>query len=270
MRPTMIELAPNHKRGLTLARPLMNAAGTLGFAGEARGHVDLGALGAFVTNPFTWTARTPAAPPNVVELPDGVLVHTGLPNPGLRAGLRTFAREWARDCVRRGVPVIVHLAATTPAEVAAALELLDRDDRVSGVELGLRDDVDEAELRAVVRAGRGGPPLMVRLPLAQAETLSRAAVESGADALTIAAPPREAVEVDGRMVRGRFYGPGQAEPARAALGAVLAQALEVPVIAAGGLFSGDLVRARLADGAAAVQLDAVLWRQPDGLADLTP
>lgn len=266
----MIELAPHHKRGLTLARPLLNAAGSLGFAGEARGQVDLGALGAFVTNPFTWTARTPAAPPNVVEVPDGVLVHTGLPNPGLRAGLRTFAREWARDFVRHGIPVIVHLAATSPAEVALALDALERDDRVSGVELGLRDEVSEAELRAVVRAARGGPPLVVRLPLEQAEALCRAAVEAGADALTIAAPPRGTVEVAGRTVRGRLYGPGQAAPAAAALRAVLAQALDVPVIAAGGLFSDDEVRARLAAGAVAAQLDAALWRQPGAIADLRP
>ena len=79
-----LELAPRHKRGLQLSNPLMNAAGVLGFAGEYRRLVDFSQLGAFVTNALTATPRTPAHPPNVVELPEGVVIHTGL---GVFAGL---------------------------------------------------------------------------------------------------------------------------------------------------------------------------------------
>ena len=94
--PVDIELAPQHKRGLHLANPVMNAAGVLGFATEYRRLVDFDRLGAFVTNALTATPRTPAHPPNVVELPDGVVLHTGLPNPGVAAALRRYARDWQR------------------------------------------------------------------------------------------------------------------------------------------------------------------------------
>jgi dihydroorotate dehydrogenase len=133
----MLELAPQHKTGLALAGRLMNGAGTLGFAGEYRGLVDFTALGAFVTNPLTLNPRTPAHPPNAVEVPNGLLIHTGLPNPGVRRALRRHDADWRR----LGVPVIVHLAATTAAEVVLALEYLERAQGVSGLELGLRDDV---------------------------------------------------------------------------------------------------------------------------------
>lgn len=268
MSNTLIELAPNHKRGLALKRPLLNAAGTLGFAGEARGHVDLTALGAFVTNPLTWTPRTPAAPPNAVELPDGALIHTGLPNPGVRAALRQFAREWERLLSRAGVPVVVHLAATTPDDVGRALEALDRDDRVGGVELGLREDVDESELAALVRRARGGPPLLVRLPVARAAELGAAAVQAGADALTVGAPVRLSVEAGGRTVTGRVYGPGQFPAALEAVQAVAAElaASPAPIVGAGGVFSVENANEMLTAGAVAVQLDAVLWQEPAVLA----
>lgn len=148
----MIELAPNHKRGLVLRGLLLNAAGVLGFAGEYRGLLDFSQLGAFVTNPLSLHARTPAKPPNAVVLPDGVLIHTGLPNPGLRAALRRFPREWERDLIRPGVPVILHLAATAPAEVQRSIDWIERDERVSGVELGFRDDVTLSELELLTRA----------------------------------------------------------------------------------------------------------------------
>lgn len=276
MSDTLIELAPNHKRGLTLRRPVMNAAGTLGFAGEARGLADLAGLGAFVTSPFTWAPRTPAAPPNAIALPPGadssggVLIHTGLPNPGVRRALARFGREWRRDFARLGVPVIVHLAATSVVDVARSLEWLEREDGVSGLELGLRDDVKLETMVSLIRAARGGPPLVVRLPVLRAAELCVAAVEAGVDALTVGAPARLTVEVEGRAITGRVYGPDQLPAALEAVRAVLAAttAAPVPVVGAGGVFSVDGARAMLEAGASAVQVDAALWQGPGILLDL--
>ncbi|MGQ0604674.1 MAG: hypothetical protein ACT4QE_23590 [Anaerolineales bacterium] len=254
----MIELAPNHKRGLVLRAPLMNAAGTLGFAGEYRGLIDFASLGAFVTNPITFHTRTAAAPPNAIATPDGLLVHTGLPNPGLRSALRRYRRDW----LRLGPPIIVHLAATTLEDVRRSRDALEREDSVSGVELGLRDDVAESEMETLIRAARGGAPLMVRLPYAHSAQLAEAAVRAGADCLTVAGPARLTVDVGGRSVTGRFYGPGQFTAALEALRAVAALNLDVPLIGAGGMYLVENAQATLAAGAVAVQVDAALWRDP--------
>jgi dihydroorotate dehydrogenase (NAD+) catalytic subunit len=254
----MLELAPHHKRGLSLPFPIMNAAGILGWAGEQRGLIDFAALGALVTNPVTWTPRTPAHSPNVLEVPEGVLIHTGLPNPGVRRLVRQHAHDWAR----LGCPVIVHLAATSLSDVARAVEVLERAEAVSGIELGLRETVTASELSQLLRAVVGGPPLIVRLPLPRAVELGEIAARAGADALTIGAPTRLTVSVNEHKVTGRLYSPEAFPLALTTLQQVADLALGVPLIGAGGIFSNEQGQTMLDAGATAIQVDAVLWREP--------
>ena len=257
----MIELAPGHKRGLSLANPVMNASGVLGFASESRGVVALGGLGAFLTNALSARPRVAAHPPNVVELPNGVLVHTGLPNPGLGTALRRYASSWQR----LGIPVIVHLAASTPSEMRQCIAQIEKSDAASAVELGLRDDIAAADLAQLVRSAVGTLPIIVRLPLERTVELCGTAAEAGADALTVGAPPRRTLQFEERTVTGRLYGPevlpATIDTVRAASGNLHEPGL--PIIGAGGMFSMEAVREVLAAGAAAVQLDAVLWRNPE-------
>ena len=254
----MIDLAPKHKHGLALGSPVMNAAGILGFAREYRGVLDPAHLAAFVTNPLTFKPRTPAHPPNAVELADGLLVHTGLPNPGVRQALRRWDKEWRR----LGVPVIVHLAATTAAETVHSLDLIERAQGVAAIELGLRDDVSDFETSQLVRAALGGPPLLVRLPLARTAELAAAALQAGADALTVAAPPRVETRVEAQSVRGRLYGPGCLAGALDAVRAVAALNLGRAIVGAGGIYSVADAQAMLEAGAVAVQIDAAIWTRP--------
>lgn len=262
--PAPVDLAPNHKHGLLLNNPLLNAAGTLGFAQESGRLVALRALGGFITNPLTYRARTAAHTPNALVLPEGVLVHTGLPNPGVAAALRRWDRDWRR----LSAPVIVHLAATTAAETARCLEMLERTNGVAGIELGVRDDVSAGELAQLVRAALGAQPLLVRLPQAQAVALAPVAAKAGAEALVIAAPPRAAVPSGERTIAGRHYGPSTFPAALEALEAVAALGLGLPLIGAGGVYSAAQAREMLAAGAVAVQLDAVLWTQPHKLGEI--
>ena len=111
----MIELTRTGKTPLVIENPVMPAAGTFGFDGAAyRDLLDLTKLGAIVTNPVTWRPRRVAGGTRVVPLPAGVLVHTGLPNPGMRRTIARYRASWAHSLA----PVIVHVVATSPAEVA--------------------------------------------------------------------------------------------------------------------------------------------------------
>ena len=85
----MIELAPQHKTGLSLKSPIMPASGCAGFASEYAALIDWSKWGAFVTNPVTARPRKPAGDPVSIDLGAAALVHTGIPNPG--SGLEAIA-----------------------------------------------------------------------------------------------------------------------------------------------------------------------------------
>jgi hypothetical protein len=77
--------------------------------------------------------------------------------------------------------------------------------------------------------------VLVRLPLANASALAPAAAQAGANALTVAAPPRLTVTTGGQQVTGRHYSPDTFAPALEALSAVAALDLGLPLIGAGGI-----------------------------------
>ena len=109
------------KRDLYFSRPVLNASGSLGFTPDTRTGVSLEPFGAFVTNPFSLRPRLPAAKPEVIEYPGGFLLHTGLPNPGLNAGLKKYSAKWSRA----DLPIIVHLMADRPEETQLMVRTLE-------------------------------------------------------------------------------------------------------------------------------------------------
>jgi dihydroorotate dehydrogenase (NAD+) catalytic subunit len=242
------------KRDFALRLPLLNAAGFLGFAPDARGPLDLENLGAFVTNPVSLAPRTPAHGPRCLVFPGGFLLHTGHPNPGLRAVLRRCAGRWARA----PLPVVVHLLAQSPEEAGWMARRLEGLDGVLAVELGLPPDVDPAQARAILEAVIGELPVIARLPLDRAGELAGLAAVPGLAALSLGAPRGVLPDEPGHLVSGRLYGPALFP---LALGAVRALSPGgIPVIGAGGVYSRSQAQAMLAAGAVGVQLDAVLWR----------
>ena len=157
----LLELAPNHKTGLALRSRAVAASGCWGFADEYAGLVDFAQLGAFITNPLTYAPRQPAAARAALPFPGGVLLHTGLPNPGLRSAVQTYAAKWARmPC-----PVIVHLALNSGAEVTQCLALLEQLENVAALELGFRADEHAHTISELVRAACAGMlPVLAALP----------------------------------------------------------------------------------------------------------
>ena len=262
-----IELAPNHKTGLTLANPVMPAAGCFGFGPEYARLVEVEALGAVVVGPVTGGPRRGAVPPRALPILGGVLLHTGLANPGVATIVRRYTRVWARS----PVPVIVHVAGTSPGETASCCQRLASIEAVAGIELGLPDTADPDDVIAIIQAAHAttNQPLIVRLSLSNANTLCEAAlvhIVAGADALTIAAPPRGTVwhEPGERFVTGRLYGPFVHPLALRALRRV-AELVSVPIVGCGGIHSAEDARAFLRAGATAIQVGGALWRDPSCL-----
>lgn len=269
----MIELAPHHKRGLPLKGPILPATGVLGYSDECRRLIPLEALGALVTNPITARPRRGAKPPRAVKITGGLLMHTGLRNPGLQAVIRRHRKRWARS----PVPVIAHVAGVNVDGAVTCVERLSELECVAGVELGLPDSLTLENALAVITATRDACslPLIVKLPLWQATDPSerglaaRVADCGGADALTVAAPPRGTVRQQGRTITGRLYGPATFPQALWALRRVadlIGDAL--PLVGCGGVHSTADALALLDSGAVAVQVDGHVWQDPAGMARL--
>ena len=237
------------KNDLYLDKPLMNAAGTLGFAPAPKGPLDLSGLGAFVTNPVSRGPRTPARGTRFKPYPGGFLLHSGLPNPGLRAVIQQNGKRWARAAV----PVIVHLLALEPSSLARMIERLEGFEGVMALEIGLPPDVDPDTAFDFAQAAIGELPAILRLPLEQAEALAPAVIAAGASAVSLGAPRGK---LEG--LRGRMYGPGVFPLALRAVEKLAGSG--IPVIGAGGVYQPRDMEAMLGAGAFAVQVDAVLWR----------
>ncbi len=245
------------KYDLSFDPPFMNAAGSLGFAPERRSPVDLSRLGAFITNPVSLAKRSTAQGQRFAAYPGGFLLHTGYPNPGLRAVLRHHAAQWERS----PLPVIVHLLCERPGELVHMLEILERQKGVVGVELGLPPEIGVPEAIALLRASAGELPVIARLPLERAAELAPALTTALPDDLAAFSlgPARGALPLPGGgLGRGRLYGPALYPHALAALHAI--HSIGIPVIAAGGVYTLEQAQAMLSAGAVAVQLDALLWR----------
>jgi len=245
------------KRDLIFRKPLMNAAGSLGFAPDFHALIPWDDFGAFITNPLSLRPRTAASQPALIEYPGGFLLHTGLPNPGLHAALKKYARRWNDS----PLPIIVHLMADRPEETKQMVQMLESMDNVMAVELGFAPLLANDILSLTLEMCAGELPLIFCLPLEQILSLGPRLMEEGTDAISIASPRGALTANGGAMIEGRLFGPS-----------LLPQSLEIvhsaaklglPIIGAGGIYSKENADAMISAGALAVQLDSVLWRGLD-------
>jgi dihydroorotate dehydrogenase (NAD+) catalytic subunit len=248
------------KRDLYFSKPLMNAAGSLGFVPDPRSGKSLDSFGAFITNPISLRPRLPTAQPEAIEYPGGFLLHTGLPNPGIHAALKKYSAKWMRS----ELPIIVHLMADRPEETQQMARMLESHENVMAVELGFAPLLADDIILLTLEMCLGELPLIFSLPVEQVLSLGPRLMEDGAQAISIAAPrgaypPLPAGEGLGvrEITHGRLFGPSLFPQSLHIVES--AAKLGIPIIGAGGVWSKENADAMLAVGALAVQVDAALW-----------
>ena len=240
------------RQELDFRSPWLNAAGSLGYSPPEKWAWSE-PIGAFITNPVSLYPRTPAEERAVIRFPGGFLMHSGLPNPGLK-GLLAGARRWERS----PIPLWVHIFGDTPEEIEHMVRVLESQEAVSAIELGIGPRVDPELALKLARAGVGELPLVVNFPLTAAgEGWVDRLAGLGASALSLGAPRGLLPATGGKLIAGRLYGPAVLPLALAAVRSLRRQPL--PVIAGGGVYRKADGEALLAAGAVAVQLDSVLW-----------
>lgn len=263
-----IQITRIGKHSLFIDTPVMNAAGTAGFANTYHNLIDTTKLGAFITNPVTIDPWSPATGTRVVPLDAGVLVHTGLPNTGLSKVIKEYDRVW-RDMP---VPIIMHIVGRATDHISAMVRRIDRTETIEAVELGLDDDITWQDAEAITLAATkvAEKPVLVRLPAFSAMEVADAVADSGADALVIASPPRGTARDprSGKLVSGRVYGPLVKPMILRLVGNIARRITDVPIIGAGGIHTSQDARDYIEAGARAVQVDSVTWIQPNLLENI--
>ena len=254
--------------GLSLSNPTILASGIMGYSAESLTRIAKAGAGAVVTKSIGVQARSGYPNPTVVQTEGGLINAMGLPNPGIEV----YAAEikFAKSVVH--VPLIVSVFGYSAEEYAIvakkaveagadAVELNVSCPHVkqTGAEIGQNPKIlSEVVLKVKAAINR---PLIVKLSpnVADITVLAKAAVESGADALT-AVNTLKAIAIDVDTVqpvlsnkKGGLSGPAM-KPVALRCVYDIAESFQVPIIGCGGVSDWrDAVEFFLA-GASAVQI----------------
>ena len=275
-----VDLAPNNPRHLKLSNPVMIASGTFGFDGYGQGipvGMPLDQLGAVVPKTVTRHPRQGNPEPRWHPvsyrraLADGEAIFLnsiGLANPGIETALTDLAPEW----VGLDTTVIFSLAADSVDQFSQMTAMTDGVDGFQALELNLScPNVENgalfahspdltAEAVAAVKANTDLPVLAKLAPnVPDITKVVCAAAKAGVDAITIGnTMPALRIDVASRTpvlgaITGGLSGHGL-RPVNLALVYRAAQAVDIPIIGVGGIFTAEHALEYFLAGATAVQI----------------
>ena len=265
--------------GLTLDYPGMLASGVLGYSAESMLRVIEGGAGAVVTKSVGLQPRSGYANPTVVQAKSGLINAMGLPNPGIDV----YVEEIRHTKRLFHQPLIVSVFGYSAEEYAVvsrkavdagadALELNVSCPHVkqTGSEIGQNPDLLLEVVKAVKTAVK--VPVFVKLSpnVTDIALLAKAAVNAGADALTMVNTLRAiAIDVETTRpilnnIKGGLSGPAMKNVALRCVYDVREKIADIPIIGCGGISNWqDAVEFFLA-GANAIQIGtAIAYSSPE-------
>ncbi|MEW6486889.1 MAG: dihydroorotate dehydrogenase [Thermodesulfobacteriota bacterium] len=262
---------------LTLRNPVVAASGTFGYGQEFAPYVDLAAFGAVVVKGLSLAPRAGNPVPRIVETRGGMLNAIGLQNVGVEA----FEREKMPVLRDLGVPVIANFFGNTEDEYSACAQRLSRVEGLAALEMniscpnvkagGIAFGTNPDLTRRVVTVARRATelPLIVKLSpnVTDIRPLARAAVEGGADVLSlINTLTGMAVDLDRRRpalanLTGGLSGPA-VKPVALRMTWEVLQEVSVPVMGLGGIWDARDALEFLCLGARAVQVGTANFVRP--------
>jgi len=269
--------------GLSLGTPMLVASGTYGWGTEfeeIEGYSSA-AIGGIVLKGTTLKPREGNRTPRIVETSGGagILNSIGLQNPGVDYVLREYLPRLKGTSAK----VIANVAGSTVEEYAEVARRMDAHERIDAIELniscpnvkkgGMQFGVDAGLCAEVVGQVRRAvkKPLIVKLSpnVTDVTALAGAAVDAGADALTVANTwLGTAVDIRTRKpilgnVSGGLSGPAVKPLALQKLLEVArflrGRKLNIPLIASGGIMSGEDALEFMITGARAFAVGTALF-----------
>jgi dihydroorotate dehydrogenase (NAD+) catalytic subunit len=182
--------------GIRLANPVWTASGTCGYADELADFMDINCLGGFTTKSITVKPRKGNPTPRIVETDSGMLNAIGLAN----IGLDRFIAEKLPVLETMSAAVFVNVAGQTIDDYVVVVQRLSSEKAIAGFELniscpnvkkgGISFGTEPGQVKEITRTVKnaaGDKALMVKLSpsVTDISVIARAAIESGADALSL-------------------------------------------------------------------------------------
>jgi len=263
---------------LKMRNPVTVASGTFGYGPEYAGLIDINRLGAMTVKGISPEPVSGNPTPRIVEVPCGMINAIGLQNPGMEA----FCKDYLPFFNDFDTPVIVNIWGRSVDDYAKVARRLTDEDLVSAFEInvscpnikegskafGTRMDSFRRVIE-VVRKVTGKPIIPKLAPQVPAiAEYALAAQECGADGVSlINTIPAMAVDLQTRRpVLGNVVG-GLSGPAihPVALKQVweAASAIEIPIIAMGGISTAKDALEFLLVGATAVAVGTENFANPE-------
>jgi len=263
---------------LHLGNPVIAASGTFGYGIEFAQLTDLNRLGAIVVKGLSLQPMEGAPGPRLVPAAAGMINAVGLQN----VGVRRFISEKLPALRSFSTPVIANVFGRTVEEYAEVVRHLEGAEGLAAYELniscpnvacgGIQFGSDPQMAAQVVAAARkaGRRPLWVKLSpnVADIGTISKAAEDAGAHALTVA-NTYPAMSVDFRSRKSRIGNPtgglsGRAiKPITLRLVYEASRAVQIPIIGLGGIDRAEDVLEYFVVGASAVQVGTANFVNPN-------
>ena len=234
--------------------PVTTGSGTFGSGLSMTDYVDLNRLGAITIKGTTLEPRPGNLPPRMVETRSAVLGSVGLENPGVEAVLKDIVPKVAQyDSV-----LVVNIGGSSVEDYGEVAKRLNTSPDVDAIEIniscpnlkkgGLGFGTDPEMAGSVVKAVRQNTDKTVIAKLTPAVTditvMAKAARDNGADALTLCnGYPGLAISTKTRKpilgnIQGGICGPSL-KPLNMLHVWKASQAVDIPIIALGGIMNAE-------------------------------
>lgn len=253
------------------------ASGTFGYGDEVADSININGLGGLITKSLTLKPREGNPPQRIVETASGMINSIGLAN----IGVKKFVEEKLPLLNNFNTVIVANVAGSTVEEYCRVIEKLEQVEGIDAYEINVScPNVKEgglnfgtnikatAEITKEVRR-RTMKPVIVKLTpnVTRVSEFGKAAEAEGADAVSlINTLVGLAVDVKTRKpkistVTGGLSGPA-IKPVALAKVYETVQALKIPVIGIGGIFTAEDALEFLIVGAVAVQVGTANFIDP--------
>jgi dihydroorotate dehydrogenase (NAD+) catalytic subunit len=263
--------------GLALRNPVLTASGTFGFGEEYAPVMEVARLGGICTKGLSLQPRSGNPGPRLAETPAGMLNAIGLQNPGLER----FARDILPRVRALGPAIVVNIFGSTVEEYETLAAHLDALSGIAALEVNIScpnvscggmafgaDPAVAAEVSRRVRAATRLPVLVKLSPnVTDIVAVARAVAATGVDGLTLINTLKgTAIDpLTGHFRLGNRFGglSGPAiRPVAVRMVAEVRQALDIPIVGAGGIVTWEDALEFIWAGANAVQVGSATFREP--------